>query len=157
VAILDVHGEIVKLRSSRSFSFNKILKFVSEQCTPLVIASDVSPAPRLLIRVAAAFSVQVHKPAEGFSRRSKSRLVDEFELSERDRHKKDALAAAVIAYESKRPMLKRIEKILADEGLSARIETGDVARKIISGECNNIRSAIKSLRNEKEEDAGEME
>lgn len=79
---------------------------------------------------------------------AKSRLVQPFDLSERQRHEKDALSAAVSAYESKLPMIKRIRKKLRDEGMSDTIDVGDVAMKIMSGESNNIHSAVHSLKKE---------
>jgi hypothetical protein len=148
VAILDLNSEIVNMKSGRSFSLKKILGFISGECVPIMIASDVYPAPKLIEKVAAAFSARIYEPPENYSKRSKSKLVEPFELSERERHKKDALAAAVSAYESNLPMIKRIRKRLDDEGISGMIDVGDVAMKIFSGECNNIHSAIRSLKNE---------
>lgn len=153
MAILDLDREVVRLKSSKGFSLHKILEFLEEECTPMVIASDVFPAPKLLGKVAAAFSARLHEPAESLSRRTKSRLVRAFDLSERERHKKDALAAAVSAYESISPMLKKIEIRFLRHGISDKLETSEVAGKIISGECKNIDSAIKSLvREEKSDD-----
>jgi uncharacterized protein len=148
VAIIDLRGEVIGLRSSRSFSFGEILRFISSRCTPLVIASDVFPAPKLLSRVAAAFSAPIYEPAANYSKSAKSRLVESYELSERERHKKDALAAAVSAYESRLPFIRKIERRISETGLSGVLDIGDVAGKIISGECRNIRSAIERLESE---------
>ncbi len=148
VAILDLNGDVVKLRSGRNFSFSNILEFVSGECSPLLIASDVCPAPRLLERVAAAFSARLYEPSENYSKWSKSKLVEPFELSERHRHLKDALSAAVSAYESNLPMINRIRKRLEETCTSEDIDVGDVAMKIFSGECNNIHSAINAVKKE---------
>jgi predicted RNase H-like nuclease (RuvC/YqgF family) len=148
VAILDLDGEIVNIKSSRQFSLKKVLEFVSGQCTPLMIASDVFPAPKLLGKVAAAFSAGIYEPSENFSRTAKSKLVRIYEISERERHKKDALAAAVSAYESKLPVIRKIRRKISESGLEGRIDTGDVARMIFSGESNNIKSAIEKLKDE---------
>jgi len=152
VAILNLSGEVVKLKSSRGFSLNKILEFVSLECTPLMIASDVRPASKLLEKVATAFSVRVHTPKLSLSRRNKSLLVSPFDLGKRESHKRDALAAAVNAYESMLPMLKKIETRLSRLGLSNRITMGDVAGKIITGECSNIDTAVKALTCEEEKE-----
>jgi predicted RNase H-like nuclease (RuvC/YqgF family) len=124
------------------------VKFISGECRPLMIASDVFPPPKLLEKVAAAFSAELHAPSENFPRSAKSRLVKPFSLSERHRHAKDALAAALMAYESRHPVIKRIEKRLSENGLSGKIEVGDVAVKIFSRECNNISSAIDKIEKE---------
>jgi predicted RNase H-like nuclease (RuvC/YqgF family) len=145
---MDLNGDVVALKSGRYFSLKKILEFVSARCVPLLIASDVSPAPKLIEKVAAAFSVRVYEPHENYTKWSKSKLVETFELSERERHEKDALAAAVSAYESKLPIIKRIRKKLEGDGLSGTIDIGDVAMKVFSRECNNIHSAISSIKKE---------
>lgn len=117
----------------------------------MLIASDVCPAPKLLGKVAAAFSARVYEPSENYSKWSKSKLVESFQLSERERHMKDALAAALSAYESKLPVIRRIRKKLNDENLSEIIDVSDVARKILSRECNNIHSAIRRIKKESQE------
>jgi predicted RNase H-like nuclease (RuvC/YqgF family) len=145
VALLDLQGDILKLKSSRGFSLRSLLRFLSLECTPLMIASDVFPAPRMLEKVATAFSVPLHTPAETLSRKSKSRLVRRFDLRGVVRHKKDALAAAVNAYGALMPMMKKIERRLEHEGLSGVSLASEVAGKIILGECRNIDRAVKSL------------
>ncbi|MCD6496112.1 MAG: DUF460 domain-containing protein [Candidatus Aenigmarchaeota archaeon] len=148
VVILDLNGRIVGMRSERGFSLERILEFLSSECTPLVIASDVFPAPRLVEKVAAAFSAKVYAPQENFSKRTKSRIVRSFGLSERERHKKDALAAAVTAYGCSLPVINRIKKKLLNEGVYDIFDAGDVMKKILSGESGNIHSAISSLKTE---------
>jgi predicted RNase H-like nuclease (RuvC/YqgF family) len=135
------------MRSNRGFSLSQIVEFVSRECSPLVIATDVIPAPKLIEKVAATFSVKVHKPSENFSKCTKSKMVRSFELSERKRHLKDALAAAVSAYESRLPMIRKIRKRICDEGLPDDVR-GEIARRIFSGECNNIQSAIDTIKRE---------
>ena len=148
MAILNVKGEVVKIKAGKDFSLKKILEFLSVECTPLVIASDVSPASGLVQKAATAFSVHVFAPQESLSRRGKNQLLKESGLSERGSHKRDALAAALNAYDSMLPMLKKIERRLYKRGLLNMVEIGDVARRILSGECSNIDKAIKKLTHE---------
>ena len=150
MAVLNLRGEVLKIRSSKGFSLSKIIRFISDECAPLLIASDVSPAPGLLEKVSASFPVRLYIPQESLSRRSKTRLVRAFSHRERERHKTDALAAALNAYEHLLPLLKKIEKKLYGKGPPDRIRIGDVARKILSGECGNIDRAIDALADEKD-------
>jgi hypothetical protein len=145
VAILNIDNEVAKLKSSKDFSLDKILGFISAECSPLFIASDVSCPPKLLEKVAAAFSVGVTKPKVSIPRRVKSRLARRYDISDSDHHKEDALAAALSAYDSISPLLKKIETALIRKRLDGRLTKGQVARKIISGECNNIEDTIKSI------------
>ena len=145
VAILDLRGEVVRIRSGRGFSLPKLLKFVSGECTPVAIASDVRPASRLLEKVATAFSVRVNEPPESLSRRSKSELLNGMSFKVRGKHRKDALAAALSAYGSMLPMLKKIENRLSKKGLGGKAALGYVTRKVIFGECNNIDTAVREF------------
>ena len=148
VAIRDLHGKVVTNKSDRGFSLRNIVKFLSLECSPLVIASDVRPASRLLEKVATTFSVRVHEPVESLPRRSKSELMIGLGLRVRGRHRKDALAAAMNTYGSMLPMLNRIENRISRLGLDGSLALGYVARKVIFGECNNIDMAVKSFANE---------
>lgn len=145
MAVLDLDGEVVRLKSGRSFSLQKIIRFLSRECNPVVIASDVNPAPRLAEKVSTSFSAPLHTPPESLSRKAKSRLVRDFGLKGVVRHKKDALAAAVSAYGSLIPMIRKVEKRISEAGLSGDGLTSDVAGRIILGEFRNIDTAISEL------------
>jgi predicted RNase H-like nuclease (RuvC/YqgF family) len=148
VAILDLSGGLLDVRSARGFSFGEILDFISGRCTPLMIASDVSAPSRLLEKVASAFSADIYRPPGNYSKRSKSRLVSQFCFSERERHAKDALAAAVSAYEYKLPLLRKIEKRLRENGIFGQVDVGDVAMRLMSGQSRNIKDALDSITTE---------
>lgn len=145
VAVLGLDGEVIKLKSSRSFSLRRIIRFLSQECNPVVIASDVNPAPRLLEKVSTSFSVPLHAPPGSLSRKSKSRLVRDYGPKGLARHKKDALAAAVCAYGSFMPMIRKVEKRISDAGLPGKDLADVVAGKIILGKYRNIDGAIRDI------------
>jgi predicted RNase H-like nuclease (RuvC/YqgF family) len=139
---------VVRIKSARGFSLGRISRFISEECNPLLIASDVRPASRLLEKAAASFPVRLCTPRESLTARVKARLVRESGHRLRERHKADALAAALFAYRGLRPLLGRIERKLSARGLG-KTKRGRVARMIISGECSNIEKALSSLEKRK--------
>lgn len=145
MAVLDLTGSLVTLRSGKGLSLRKALEFISRECTPLMVASDVSSPPRLLEKVSAAFSVPVYAPRPSMSRLSKSRIIRQLGVRVRGSHKRDALAAAVNAYDGIRPMLERIDSRLAKLGMGGRDMAGDVARLLIFGQANNIDRAVRIL------------
>jgi predicted RNase H-like nuclease (RuvC/YqgF family) len=145
VAIVDLRGEVLKTRCSKNFSLKSIVQFISRECNPLIIASDVTRAPRLLEKVAASFSVPLQTPKKKLSRRNKSMILKSYGLKVRESHRMDALAAALKAYESVHPLMGRIKKKIKERKLSRPVGPDDVARMIITGECSNIRKAISSL------------
>ena len=145
IAILNLDREILHLKSSKSFSLENALSFISSGCRPLIISCDVARAPKVAEKVAAAFSVKLFMPEEDISRLGKSRLVKEFDFQFRNTHERDALAAALIAHDSLRPFLRRIEERLGRVRMLTSFNRDEIARKIITGECRNINKAIASL------------
>ena len=145
MALMNLDGEVIKLRSSRSFSLRGIIRFVISECNPVVIASDVNPAPGLLEKVSASFSVPLHIPPVSLSRKAKSRLIRDYDLKGVIRHKKDALAAAVGAYGSLIPMISKVERRICEAGLSGNGLTNVVAGNIILGRSRNIDVAIRDI------------
>jgi predicted RNase H-like nuclease (RuvC/YqgF family) len=143
--LLNLDGEVVKLKSGRSLSLRSIIRFVSRECNPVVIASDVNPAPRLVEKVSTSFSVPLHVPPVGLSRKAKSRLIRDYDLRGVIRHKKDALAAAVSAYGSLIPMISKVERRICEAGLSGNGLTDVVAGNIILGRSGNIDGAIRDI------------
>jgi len=145
IAILNLDREVLSLKSSKSFSLENALSFISSQCRPLMISCDVAKAPKVVEKVAAAFSVKLFMPDEDLHRLGKSRLVKEFDFQFSNTHERDALASALTAHDSIRPLLRRIEERLEKMRILTRFSRDEVARKIITGESRNINKAIASL------------
>lgn len=92
--------------------------FVAGLGNPLIIASDIAPAPRLLEKVAASLPTRVISPKISLTKKEKNQMVKSY--AERmnshklwkNTHEKDALASALFAWGQLRSLIERIKKKL---------------------------------------------
>jgi len=83
----------------------------------LIIATDVTPAPSLIAKLGSTFGADITVPDHDLGHDEKDDLVAVYETAEMDTHAKDALAAAVNAYNRHRETIEEIHRKTADAGL----------------------------------------
>ncbi len=147
MAVIDVSGNLLELVAKKVFKKSEIVSHLTEKWHPLLIASDVEKTPKLVKSVAKSLGCKYFSPERTLSVEEKSKLVKEFEELIHNVHERDALAAVLKAYKTLRPLLKKIEHELRSLGMEEEFE--EVAAKVISGECENIKDAIEKVRMEK--------
>ena len=74
----------------------------------LILASDRTPLPRTIKKVSAAFGCKVYSPREALSKREKEELTKSYRSL--NNHERDALAAALKAYNFFSHKLRQIKK-----------------------------------------------
>lgn len=145
-AVLDLEGEVIATGSSRSLGTDALLDRVLVHGSPVVVATDVSPPPEAVEKVARAVDAELWCPERSLKVREKLELTGEFEV-END-HEGDALASALKAYAAHRNLLERIET-----KTPSGIDTEEVKRSVIRG--TPIADAVRDLREPEEEPAEE--
>jgi predicted RNase H-like nuclease (RuvC/YqgF family) len=125
IAALDLGGRLLLLTSLKNADRSMISKAIIDTGRPLIIAGDVAPASRLLEKLAAAFSARIFSPEKSMDRLGKievaerySKAVSPDEKLWKNRHERDALAAALRAWKSLRPVIARISE--ASAGMDSR-------------------------------------
>ena len=108
VAILDLNGKLVEASSSRVSSIPEIIEHISEMGRPVVIATDVVPAPAAVEKIKRAFKAVLFSPNERISVEEKVRLARPFGYA--NDHERDAVAAAVKAFNAYKNKFARIDK-----------------------------------------------
>lgn len=106
-SILDLNGNTVKTGCAKEFSHEDLVRIISSLGKPSIIATDVSPAPDFVLRIASRFHVRVFSP-------QKSLLVEEKKKigkGIRDPHIRDAYAASIKAYRHYENTLRRISSM----------------------------------------------
>lgn len=146
VAIIDLSGNPIALKSKREFSKSEIIKFVSEHGIPLIISTDKANIPFLIEKLAATFGCKVFSPSQDISVEEKNELAKDIQTN--DMHEKDALAAAMIAYKNHASQFFKIELALSSLGLE--IDPDTVKKMIIEKKAKNIQEAVDKLTNKKE-------
>ena len=121
IAAIDLEGNIILIDSRKGFSRSELIKVLSGMGNPLVVSSDTNPSPKLIEKIASAFSARLMAPEHSLLRSEKIKLVKGYmkanEIKEspwKNRHERDALASAIHAWKKTRPLIKRISKKLRE-------------------------------------------
>ncbi|AMM53647.1 hypothetical protein TQ32_03485 [Pyrococcus kukulkanii] len=117
IAAIDLDGKILAVYSEKNMALSEIVRFISEIGHPIIIATDVNPAPGLVEKIARSFKAQLFVPRESLKVEEKNELLRNLGISVEDDHQRDALAAAYKAYLRYKPKFEHIEARLREIGL----------------------------------------
>ncbi|WP_297417777.1 DUF460 domain-containing protein [Thermococcus sp.] len=131
IAAVDLNGRIVGLHSERNMPIGEVFRFVSEIGHPVVVATDVTPAPGFVEKIARSFKANLFAPRENLRIEEKNELLRNLGISVEDDHQRDALAAAYKAYLRLKPKLEHIDARLREAGLTKKSE--EVKALVIGG------------------------
>ncbi len=124
VAMLDLNGRLIEVTSSRVSSIPEIIEHISEKGRPVVIATDVVPPPGAVEKIKRAFKAVLFTPNERIPVEEKVRLARP--LGYGNDHERDALAAAVKAFNTYKNKFAQIDRKtpshLADDVKALAIE-----------------------------------
>lgn len=127
-ALIDLEGNLIRLRSSKQLDFNSLLSEVSKQGNIAVVATDKNPAPSFVEKLAKRIGARLVVPEENLLHREKLELTKEHNTQ--NRHKRDALATAFFAYKELRPLITKINVHMNRENKEDILD--DVADLVLS-------------------------
>ena len=145
LAVLDTSGRLLLLKSGRGLDRSRISRLVTELGVPVIVACDRRPAPSFVERAASTFSARLVVPEENLRVREKERLSREFMQEHPPRtnkHERDALAAALFAYNSIKPTMRRVEQRLKALGFSGDGELDSFVRTRVILHRDHVKRAI---------------
>ena len=131
IAAVDLDGQILALHSQRNMPVGEVFRFISEIGHPVVVATDVSPAPGFVEKIARSFKANLFVPRESLRVDEKKELLRNLGITVEDDHQRDALAAAYKAYLRIKPKLERVDAKLREAGLSKKAD--EVKALVIAG------------------------
>ncbi|WP_290596885.1 MULTISPECIES: DUF460 domain-containing protein [unclassified Archaeoglobus] len=126
VAAVDLRGNLVDVKSKKGWSSGEVVEYISSLGKPVVVATDKSHPPELVSKIRASFNAVLYTPKEDLSVDKKKGLTAKYRLL--NDHERDALAAAIDAYNSYKNKLSNIEK-----RLPAGMDSDRVKAEIIKG------------------------
>jgi len=153
VAILDIDGNILEVRSGKELTRGEIIRLIAKHGIPTVIATDVIQVPQFVEKLAKTLNSQLFLPPRPLTVVEKRTLVQEYlkklniEGASFDSHQRDALAAAIKAYQSLKNKLNRVEAHIREIGVNIPIDP--VKTLVIQG--MSIKDAINKVARELEE------
>jgi len=114
IAIADIRGHLVALKSGRGLSRGDVIRYIVEHGHPILIASDVAPAPSFVEKLSASLQTHLYVPEKLVSVAEKRTLSKNFEplstLRPSDSHQRDALAALSKAFQAHGTQLTMLHK-----------------------------------------------
>lgn len=143
IAILDVRGRVLSIFSKRGMKRGDIINYILGFGRPLIIASDVTPPPRSVEKIASSFGSKLYYPEFSLMNTKKFSVVREHAEELYDGHQRDALAAALKAWKKYRSMLSRVDETLASMGRQEIFE--DVVKKLLIGNEVGIMNAVNDI------------
>jgi len=149
LVILNLHGKPLLIHSEREFSTRKIIRQIMKYGNPVLVACDVPSTPKTVEKIANSFDVPVSSVKKPVSVVVKTQIAHEFqekyEVSIGDTHQRDALVAALKAFNSLKNKLEKIEaevKKLDDTLPFEDIKMAVIHGKSLSEAISETREAI---------------
>jgi len=135
LAVLTLDGVPVYVSSQRGWTLSDILKMLMDLGEPIIISSDVSPAPELVGKLSKTLNANVFTPLMSLGTVEKQHLAknlaESYGVKLSNSHEIDALAAALKAYNHFRNKFEQIELRVKELGYKVSVE--DVRALVIKG------------------------
>ncbi|MCS7143986.1 MAG: DUF460 domain-containing protein [Archaeoglobaceae archaeon] len=126
VAIMDLAGNLISIRSKKDWNTSEVIEFITEHGKPVIVATDKKNPPEFVSKIKASFNAVLYSPKEDLNVDKKRELTSNYKIL--NDHERDALAAAIDAlnyYESKfRNIEKRVPAGIDAEKVKAEIIKG---------------------------------
>ncbi len=114
IACVDLEGRVAKIAYSRFPEIGWFISQISSAGTPILIASDKRKIAHLLEKLSAIFNIRYYTPDVDMSVERKKELVRKYNVQ--NNHERDALAAALTAYNTYANKLRQAESIAKSKG-----------------------------------------
>jgi predicted RNase H-like nuclease (RuvC/YqgF family) len=137
IAAVTLDGELRLLISGKELGRGQVVRILSEVGSPVVVATDTSPPPEYVKKLATMLNATLVAPQRPLTVEEKRRLVSDFmgatpqNFKVKDAHQRDALAAAINAYLQLRPKLIEAREKVYRLGLDIPLE--DVEALVAKG------------------------
>ncbi len=145
VAAVDLRGNLIDVRSKKSWSSGEVVEYISSLGKPVVVATDKSNPPEFVSKIRASFNAVLYTPKEDLSVEKKKGLTAKYRLI--NDHERDALAAALDAYNSYKSKLINVEKRLPagmdSDRVKAEVIRGTPLKEIFASQTKEEREVKK--------------
>ncbi len=122
-ALIDINGNLVSISSGREFDHKRIVFEITKHGKVFLVGSDVYPCPFHVEKVARSIGARVVSPDHNLGYLEKIKIVDEFLKTKKDiiklknKHEKDALAAALYGLRRIKTLIKKIDDHLEQNNI----------------------------------------
>ncbi len=143
VAVVDLNGNLIEVKSKKGWRSGEVIEFISSIGKPVVIATDKSVAPDYVQKIKAAFNAVLYTPKDDISVDKKRELAARYKPM--NDHERDAVAAAIDAFNSYKNKLRNIEK-----RVPRGVDSDRIKAEMIRGRQVRFREGRETEEDEKE-------
>ncbi|UPM42077.1 DUF460 domain-containing protein [Halocatena salina] len=127
IAIVGLGGTVLDVSSTRTGDTADVIEWIIERGRPIVVAADVTPIPETVEKIrrsfdAAAWTPERDLPIDRKQHRTRENSYD-------NDHERDAMAAALFAFDDHEDQFERIA-----QKIPARLDRGAVTARVVAGE-----------------------
>ena len=145
IAVVGLDGEVLDVHSTRTADTAEVIEWIIERGRPIVVAADVTPMPETVEKLrrsfdAAGWTPERDLPVDEKLHRTREKAYD-------NDHERDALAAALEAYDDHADQFERVAT-----KVPPREEVGPVLARVVTGE-ESVESVLDDLADDDNESA----
>ena len=148
-AVVGLDGSVLDVYSTRTDDTAAVIEWLIERGRPMVVAADVTPMPETVEQFRRSFDAAAWTPESDLPVDEK--LHRARNVTYENDHERDALAAALFAFDDHEDQFERISR-----KVPPRIERGEVISRVVAGGAS-VETAIESLTEDEEEADDESE
>jgi hypothetical protein len=137
VAIVGLDGGVLDVLSTRTADTAAVIEWIVERGRPILVAADVTPMPNTVEKIRRSFDAAGWIPDSDLPIDEKQHRTRE-EGYEND-HERDALAAALFAFDAHEDQFDRIAS-----KTPPRFDRGEVTARVVAGE-ESVEAVVKDL------------
>jgi predicted RNase H-like nuclease (RuvC/YqgF family) len=141
-AVLDLDGNVLDVYSTRTDDTAGVIEWLVERGRPAIVAADVTPIPETVEQFRRSFDAAGWTPESDLPVDEK--LHRTRDLNYDNDHERDALAAALYAFDDHEDQFDRIAR-----KVPAGVERGTVVAQVVSGE-DSVEAVLRDLSDDEE-------
>ena len=145
VAIMDLSGRVLSVKSGREMSRSAVIELISQYGKPIIISTDVCRVPNFVKKIASSLNSVLFAPERNLTIEEKREIVQNYLEKQKalirisNSHERDALAAAIRAYQHYLPKFRQVESYVKE--LPFKVPLSYVKAMVIKGKT--IKDAVK--------------
>ncbi len=149
VALLDLDGDVLDVWSTRTAATADVIEWIVDHGRPVIIAADVDPMPETVEKIRRSFDAAGWRPSSDL--RVDEKLHRTREKAYDNDHERDAMAAALFAFDAHEDQFTRIAAKTPPQ-----FDRGEVIARVVAGE-ESVETVINDLTEDEESDDDSVE
>ncbi|WP_411713812.1 DUF460 domain-containing protein [Natronomonas sp.] len=145
VALLDLDGSVLDVWSTRTAGTAEVIEWIIEHGRPVIVAADVEPMPETVEKIRRSFDAGGWIPERDLPVDEK--LHRTRETSYDNDHERDAMAAALFAFDDHEDQFERISAKTPPQ-----FDRGEVIARVVAGE-ESVEAVLEELTDDDEPEA----